>query len=167
MDPLSVTASVVSLTAICVQTAKALNDLRGKLQSADLTIAAICTEATIISASLSRIQSSMLGSPDGLSDKLSARPDLEATLDQALTGCCVVFDVLQAEIRKLTESAQSVSSDLGLKARLRFLWSESTMQDILTQLRGLQTALTLLLQLLGTYVKPRSLIIDEELTFFQ
>jgi hypothetical protein len=96
----------------------------------------------------------MLGSPDGLSDKLSARPDLQATLDHALTGCYVVFDVLQAEIQKLTESAQSTSSDLGLRAKFRYVWSEGTMQDILTQLRGLQTALTLLLQLLGTYVAP-------------
>jgi hypothetical protein len=121
MDPLSITASVVGLTATCVQTARALGDLKDKFQNAGITIAAICTETTIISASLSRIQSSMLGSPTGLSDKLSARPDLEATLDHALTGCYVVFDVLQAEIQKLTESAQSGSSDFGLKTKLRYV----------------------------------------------
>lgn len=154
MDPFSITATVVGLTATCVQTAKALNDIKAKFQNASLTIAAICTETTIISASLSRIQSSMLGSPDGLANKLSSRPDLEATLDHALTGCYVVFDVLQAEIQKFTEPAQSNSSDLSLRAKLRYTWRESTMQEILTQIRGLQTALTLLLQLLGTYETP-------------
>ena len=154
MDPLSIAMSVASLTASCVQTGKILRDLKGRFQNASLTIAAICTETTIISASLSRIQSWMLSNPDGLSDKLGARPDLEATLDQALTGCYVVFDVLQAELEKLTVNGEPRSSDLGLKAKFRYMWSEGTMQEILTQLRGLQTALTLLFQLLGTYEAP-------------
>ena len=81
MDPLSITSSVVGLTATCVKTAKKLHDLKDKYQNANLTISAICTESTIISASLSRIQSSILDSPNALSDKLNAQPDLEATLD--------------------------------------------------------------------------------------
>lgn len=94
----------------------------------------------------------MLGNPDGLSTKLQQRPDLESTLVQSLTGCYVIFDVLQAEVQKLIESSQPGSSEFGLRAKLRYVWSESTMQDILTQIRGLQTALTLLLQVLGTCV---------------
>lgn len=43
-------------------------------------------------------------------------------------------------------------SDLGSKSKLRYCWNEKMMQDILQQIRGLQIALTLLLQLLGTYV---------------
>ncbi|KAL8915652.1 MAG: hypothetical protein Q9172_006794 [Xanthocarpia lactea] len=150
MDPLSITASVVGLASICVQTAKALRDIKDKFQGASLTVSAICTETTIISASLSRIQSSLLGSPDEISDKLRERPDLEATLDNALTGCYLVFDVLQAEIQKFTESKHSEFLNPGLRAKLRYVWNETAMQDILTQMRGLQTALALLLQLLGS-----------------
>ena len=156
MDPLSITSSVVGLTATCVKTAKKLHDLKDKYQNANLTISAICTESTIISASLSRIQSSILDSPNALSDKLSAQPDLEATLDQALTGCYVVFDVLQDEVEKLTESAQNGSSNLPFTAKVRYLWNENTMRDIREQLRGLQQALVLLLQVLGAYVGPFS-----------
>ena len=152
MDPLSITASVVGLTATCVQTAKTLSDLKDKFQNASLTISAICTETTIISASLSQIQSLMLGNPDGLSNKLQQRPDLESTLDQSLTGCYIVFDVLQAEVQKLLEFSPPGSSEFGLRTKLRYMWNESTMQDILTQIRGLQTALTLLLQILGSCV---------------
>ena len=115
-----------------------------------MTIGAICTETTIISASLSQIQSLLLGSRDEVAEDLSKRPDLEATLDQALTGCFVVFDVLQTEVANLTEACQFGSIDVTLKAKLRLLWNETTMQDIRTQLRGIQTALSLLLQLLGT-----------------
>ena len=154
MNPLSITSSVVGLTATCVKTAKKLHDLKDKYQNANLTISAICTESTIISASLSRIQSSILDSPNALSDKLNAQPDLEATLDQALTGCYDVFDVLQDEVEKLTESARNSSSDLPFTAKVRYLWNENTMRDIREQLRGLQQALVLLLQVLGAYVNP-------------
>ncbi|KAL8904651.1 MAG: hypothetical protein Q9171_006972 [Xanthocarpia ochracea] len=150
MDPLTITASVVGLTSICVQTAKALRDIKDKFQGASLTVSAICTETTIISASLSRIQSSLLGSPDEISDKLRERPDLEATLDNALTGCYLVFDVLQAEIQKFAEYQHSELLNPGLRAKLRYVWNETAMQDILTQMRGLQTALALLLHLLGS-----------------
>ena len=150
MDPLSITAAVVGLTATSIQTAKALYSIKDKFQGAALTIAAIYTETTIISASLSKLQSSLLSNREELADNLSRRPDLEATLDQALTGCFVVLDVLQAEVGKLTEACQTDSLNITLKARLRFVWNESTMQDILKQLRGIQTAMSLLLQLLGT-----------------
>ena len=151
MDPLSITANVVGLTAKCVQTAKALNDLREKYKHANMTITAICTESTIISASLSNIQNSMLSSPDALSAKLESRPDLESTLDSALTGCFVVFDVLEAEVLRLTGRAVSESTEFSFKTKAQYLWNEKSMQEILGQIRGLQTALTLLLQVLERY----------------
>lgn len=157
MDPLSISASVAGLTASCVQTAKALHDLKDKFDNANLTISAICTETTLISASMSRIQSHLLRDPESVSDKLHSQPSLESTLDQALTGCYLVFDVLQSEVSKLTESALlDPSVDLRFTAKVRYMWSENTMKDILTQMRGLQTALTLLLQLLGVYTLDSS-----------
>ncbi|KAF9889560.1 hypothetical protein FE257_007270 [Aspergillus nanangensis] len=141
---------VAGLTASCVQTAKALHDLKDKFDNANLTISAICTETTLISASMSHIQSYILRNPDSVSDKLLNQPSLESTLDQALTGCYIVFDVLQTEVSKLTESELLESSvNLGWSAKVRYIWNEGTMKDILSQMRGLQTALTLLLQLLG------------------
>ncbi|KAI0151621.1 hypothetical protein GGR57DRAFT_503888 [Xylariaceae sp. FL1272] len=149
MDPLSITSTVIGLTATCLQTAKALNDVKDKYQNAQLTISAIVTEATIISASLSRIQTLILGNTAGVAEKLQ-RQDLETTLDAALTGCYVVFDVLEIEVRKLTEASVSQEHGLSVMAKIRFVWSETAMQDILRQIRGLQVALTLLLQLFET-----------------
>jgi len=152
MDPLSITASVVGLTATCVQTAKALNALKQKFVKAKLTIGAICTEATVISASLSQLQSSMLRDQEGFGNKVNERPELESALDTALTGCLIVFDVLQDEIRKLSLSSDDATDQLRMTSKAKYLWNESTMQDLLRQLRGLEAALTLLLQLLTTSV---------------
>ncbi|GKZ35050.1 hypothetical protein AbraIFM66950_005490 [Aspergillus brasiliensis] len=150
MDPLSISASVATLTATCAQTAKALNDLKDRFDNANLAISTICTENTLISASMSHIQSYILRNIGSVSDKLQTQPTLESTLDQALTGCYVVFDVLQSEISKLTEMEQlETSVDTGLSNKPRDVWSESTMKDIVQQMRGLRTVLDLLLQLLG------------------
>ncbi|CAI7611169.1 unnamed protein product [Penicillium pancosmium] len=150
MDPLSISASVAGLTASCLQTAKALRDLKDKFDNANLTISAICTETTLISASMSHIQSCILKDPDAVSDKLQSHPSLESTLDQALTGCYVVFDILESEILRLTESEVLQNSvDLKFTAKLRYVWSESTMKELLGQMRGLQTALGFIMQLLG------------------
>ena len=67
-----------------------------------------------------------------------------------------MFDVLQDEVEKLTESAQNGSSNLPFTAKVRYLWNENTMRDIREQLRGLQQALVLLLQVLGAYVSSFS-----------
>lgn len=150
MDPLSIAGSVVGLTATCLQTAKALHDLKDRFKYADVMIAAICTETTIISVSLSRIQSSMLSESSSLGEKLQ-ESSLSSTLDAALTGCYVVFDVLQSEINKLIERDDIMNPEpLGFKGKTKLIWNESLMQELLGQLRGLQTSLTLLLQLLTT-----------------
>ncbi len=68
------------------------------------------------------------------------------TFDQAITGCMLVYSVLEDEVQKLYARADSVSG------RIRYLWREEAMKDLLHQIRGQQTALTLLIQALQMYV---------------
>lgn len=74
---------------------------------------------------------------------LSAHPDLQAALEQALAGCSVVFDMLELEIRKLAESIQSGSSHLDKIANIS---CEGMVQLVWTEKRGLQPSLNLLLK---------------------
>ncbi|KAL4939399.1 hypothetical protein BDV06DRAFT_231074 [Aspergillus oleicola] len=127
MDPLSISASVAGLTASCVQTAKALQDLKDKSDNANLTISAIFSETTLYICYL-------------VSNKLQNQPNLEPTLDQALTGCYTVFDQLLQP---------SGSLELGFGSKVRYMWSEGTMKDIWGQMRGVQSALTLLIYYWG------------------
>ena len=64
-----------------------------------------------------------------------------------------VFGALQDEIFKFRE-AEVIDGppELSLRGKLRYVWNEDNMKGLLAQLRGIQTALSLLLQLLGTYV---------------
>ncbi|ORY17080.1 hypothetical protein BCR34DRAFT_555977 [Clohesyomyces aquaticus] len=147
MDPLTITSTVISISARCVQTARALYDLRGKYKDASMLITAIYTETTVISTSLASIQGLCTRNPEALRSTLHERSDLTATFDQALTGCVLVYSVLDEEVHRLYAE---IGKDgiAGAMGRMKFVWKEDTMKDVLTQIRGQQTALSLLIQLL-------------------
>jgi hypothetical protein len=144
MDPISITASVLGITSRCLSTAKTLYCLREKFKNSQMTISAIYSECTIISASLGHIQSLVLTNPEILRSNLQSRPELESVLDIALTGCVLVFSVLDDEVQTLNRGVGSMGT------RVAHLWKEGTMSDLLTQIRGQQTALSLLIQALQT-----------------
>ena len=152
MDPLSITAVVASITAHCLTTAKTLTELKNKYREAEMTIAAMCSETTVISASLAYIQNLLLRNPDVMATHLQSRPELQSTLDTALTGCVVVFSVLKDELEKLTASGND-GRELVWAAKAKYLWNEGMMKDLLQQIRGQQTAFILLIQMLQMYFR--------------
>lgn len=145
MDPISITAAVLSITATSLKVARGLNYIREKYKHAQLTISAISTEATVVSASLSRMQGLILRDADDITGQLQDGSELTKIFDCALTGCSVVLDVIDDEIQKLVEASNG-EEETGWSARCRLIWNEDLMRDLLVQLRGQQTALTLLLQ---------------------
>lgn len=137
MDPLSITAKILSVTTIFLKAARILNDLREKYKHAQITISTLCAESTVISASLSQIQSLILQNPDAITTQLK----LIATFDTALTGCAVVFAVLDDEIQKLV--CQRQDTELRWVQKAKLLWNDSLMKDLLQQLRGQHATISL------------------------
>jgi len=125
---------------------KRLHDLKEKYDDTPVIIASICAESTVISASLAHIQSLLL-QRDDLASVWQSRAELPLVLDQALTGCMVIFSCLDAEIRRIT-SKTSVAGLIKWRARLRMLWNETHLNELLRSIRGQQSAITLLIQLL-------------------
>ena len=109
-------------------------------------IVAICSESTVISASLAQIQSLLLQRQD-LAEVWKSRTQLPVVLDQALTGIMVIFSCLDAEVQRIT-AGTSDPGRLRWRPRLLMLWRESHLNDLLGSIRGQQTAMTLLIQLL-------------------
>jgi hypothetical protein len=151
MDPLSITATVVTLTARCISTAKSLYNLHSQFKHAHLTISAIYSESTIISASLGHVQNLVLTKPEAFGE----RPELGGILDTALTGVMLVFSVLGDEVQELMgvggdghEGSGSLGRELGKRKAMKVVWKEDVMRELLVQIRGQQTALTLLIQAL-------------------
>jgi hypothetical protein len=84
--------------------AQQLYELRGHFKDAELTIVSICSETTIISASLSQIQHLSLRRTS-LQHMLESRADLAGALDTALIGYAVLFSGLQKETQTMNEVA--------------------------------------------------------------
>ncbi|OCK79667.1 hypothetical protein K432DRAFT_405366 [Lepidopterella palustris CBS 459.81] len=148
MDPISITASVVGVTAACLKAAKTLQGLRCKYLEASTTIAAICSESTLISASLSQIQALLLRNPNDLSGHLQSRPELAATFDTTLTGCTVVFACLEEEIKRLDVAACIQEGRDTWRQMAKVAWKADAMKELLQSIRGQQSAITLLIQML-------------------
>ncbi|USP75820.1 ankyrin repeat-containing protein [Curvularia clavata] len=134
---LILTIQVAALTT-CLDSAQRLYDLRIKYKEASVLITAIYTESQVIAASLSQVQVLL---ENGM---LHKKPELLETFDRALTGCRIVYVCLEEEVRELASKA--ATNDLDFKNRAKFLWKEDTFKELLTQIRGQQSGLILLLQ---------------------
>lgn len=92
----------------------------------------------VIAASLSQVQNLLYH------ETLQSKPQLLETFDRALTGCRVVYGCLEEEVRDLVIRADS--DELRFRDRAKFLLKEDTFKELLTQIRGQQSALSLLIQ---------------------
>ncbi|KAF5251262.1 hypothetical protein FANTH_3697 [Fusarium anthophilum] len=141
MDPLSIASSVVGLTATCLSTCKKLHDLAGEYQDVPAVIAMICSESTIISIGLSELQMKILRRDD-LVQAWASKTEIWTAFETALTGCMVVFSCLEAETRSLR------SKNPGVWAKIKFIWNQERLKELLGALRAQQSSITFLLNLL-------------------
>ena len=96
----------------------------------------------MISASLGHIEGLISKDPEAVQSTLIFRPELERTFDQGLAGCVLVLSILDDEAQKLYDGADSAVG------RAKYVWKEQTMNELLQQISGQQTALSLLIQAL-------------------
>ncbi|KAF1933775.1 uncharacterized protein M421DRAFT_395990 [Didymella exigua CBS 183.55] len=138
METVSAVFGIMAALPQCIQSAKELYDLRERYKDASVLITAIYSESMVIAASLSQVQNLLQH------DALLQKPQLLETFDRALTGCRVVYGCLEEEVRDLVEKAQR--NELKFRDRATYLLKEDTFKELLTQIRGQQSALSLLIQ---------------------
>ena len=136
----------VKITATCVSASLSLSELRSKYNDAPMTIVAICSEAKIIGASLSQVQNLILRRDD-LTNVLNTRPDLAAALDTTLIGCAVLFSCLHEETERITKGSTRRSQYTWWK-KARVVWNHDRLKELLDGLRGQQTAIITIINLL-------------------
>lgn len=97
---------------------------------------------------LSELQSKILHRDD-LAQAWASRTDILNVFEVALTGCMTVFSCLEAETRNLKQRNPTVLAKLpGVLARLKFIWNQDRLKELLEALRGQQTSITFLLNIL-------------------
>ena len=149
MDPLSIVGLAGTLVPLCVRVTYALNNVKVKYSQSNMTISAIVSECSVIAAALTQIEGIAKKDPDGFASRLDpSASQLGASFELAMGGCSITLAVLNEEVEKLTVGEKV--GFLGWKPKVKYIWNEAGMRDLLGTLRGQQSALHLLLAAVQT-----------------
>ncbi|PNP79953.1 hypothetical protein FNYG_06650 [Fusarium nygamai] len=75
---------------------------------------------------------------DDLAQAWASKTEIWTAFETALTGCMVVFSCLEAETRSLQ------SKNPGVWARIKFIWNQDRLKELLGALRAQQSSITFL-----------------------
>lgn len=152
MDPLSISTAVLALTRTVLISAKELHSLRERFSSASRLIVSITTESNVIGAFLVQLESLLKRSPEAIAARIQISPELGDVLQTALNDCADIFQQLTTEISYFKENPKK-PGQLKFRAKVRYLWNEEHLKELLYTLRGQHAAFASLLQCFSTLVK--------------
>jgi hypothetical protein len=140
--------SIAPLVSTCQKIVDILRNVAQKFKRAPLMMTSIQAECNLIINALEHLRnfewSSLEQSED---DRLEQMTRCAETI---ILGCTLSLSVIEeyaAELQEYVEGAKlSPTEQMGIMARVRVLWREDEMRELLLQLRGYQTALTNLLR---------------------
>ena len=160
MDAACAASALVGLIFNCATAVQACNDLRGKYKSADQTLRSIATEGSTLGASLLQLQHMMLRDPAALASRWDVKSMLPQTFETAIESFAKVLDALLLKLKELDGSAgSSPGMTLTRSLKIKLLWNENSMRDMLIQLRGHQQSLQFLLTILQMYIRSFPIVL--------
>jgi hypothetical protein len=81
MDPLSIAASVTSLTGVCLVTVKKLGEVASKFKNAPQTLIALTSEVKVIRVSLCQLQNILIDDANSIPTQAILEADVREALD--------------------------------------------------------------------------------------
>jgi hypothetical protein len=148
MDAASAAAAMVGLVFNCATAIKTCNDLLGKFKNADRTLRSMVTEASTLRSALLQLHHLMMLDPAALSSRWDIESMLPQTFETAIDGFRDMLAVLIGHLEGLTRKRRAAGSPLSRVAKVKVVWNEVEMQDILVQVRAQQHSLQFLLTIL-------------------
>jgi hypothetical protein len=153
MDAARAVSSITRLIFNCATAVQACNDLHGKYKNADQTLGSIATEGSTLQDSLLHLQHLMLHNPAALSSRWDVKSMLPQTFETAIESFDKALAALHLELEKYSSKGGSSSGTaLARSLKIKLLWNENAMQDVLVRLRAHQQSLQFLLAILQMYI---------------
>jgi len=151
MDPLSIAGGVLSLVSSGFKISRSLNTLRNKYKSAPATLSALSVECSVTCAALYQIQDLLTSRPEFLTSQSDSRSMLTDMFELALLGCAATFSVLDEELTKVEYDGKKGVFKVGFKSRLKLIWNEDTLKELLQQMRDQRSSIGFLIETVQTY----------------
>jgi hypothetical protein len=140
--------SIAPLVSTCQKIVDILRHVGQKFKRAPLMMTSIAAECTLIIDALEHLRnfewSTLESQEDGRLEQMTR------CAETIILGCTLGLSVIEeyaSELQEYVEGSKlSPTEQMGIMARVRVLWKEDEMRELLLQLRGYQTALTNLLR---------------------
>jgi hypothetical protein len=150
--------AVAPLLLECSKLAKLCHEVQTKYQSAPGTLASIITECNGVSHILVEVQ--YLGLQDIASLDAERRQSFRDAIDSFVVGCTNTLSIIEQHVEGFRHSADGVvvrpMHRLGRRDKMKIVWNEEDINQLLQRLRGYQTDLTLPLSILHMWVVPQN-----------
>ncbi|RDW58445.1 hypothetical protein BP5796_12375 [Coleophoma crateriformis] len=146
MDAACAASALVGLIFNCATAIKTCNDLRGRYKNIPSTLSSIETETSTLLSSLYQLQHLMQRDPIALSSIWDAQSMLPQTFEKAIEGFRQMVSTLLHDLERIKPS-----SDIQVQwtFKLKFLWNEAPMQDLLSRIRAHQQSLQFLMSIIN------------------
>jgi hypothetical protein len=140
--------SIAPLIATCSKIIKILRDVGKKFKRAPLIMTSIATECSLINSALEQLKDFDWNSLENEEDDRVEQ--ITRSTEMVILGCTLALSVIEeysSELQDYIEGSKlSPTEQMGIMARVRVLWKEDEMRELLLQLRGYQTTLTALIR---------------------
>jgi len=154
MDPITaigVVASVLQIASNCGRTLQSLSHLKARFKNAGSTLDALTSEVNQVRDNLTTLKGILEDKDHSFAEILKSRPDLQETVAKTLRGCDLMFKLLSRDLAKILSSSAETDKKLDIIRITKFTKNEKIFKEYLTQIRGHQTALSMLCQMLQMY----------------
>ena len=141
MDPLSVSASVIGITAAAVQASRILKRFIDGASNAPTSARGVLMEITGINACLHQLQGFLLGNEEA--EKVRRSLIMIEQVVVIFTDCVSTF----SELEQTLESLQ-IGEHIRVIDRLKWSSKETTISKLLARLQSSKTSLNLMLTIL-------------------
>lgn len=136
---------ITPLLATCSHIFTILHSVGKKFKRAPLMMTSVATECNFIYAALTQLRAFDWVTITSHAAEGSQEQLTRAT-ESIILGCTLTLSVIEEYALELQEYVQGVrtspTEQMGIMARVRVLWKEDEMRELLLQLRGYQTGLT-------------------------
>ncbi|KAF1999629.1 hypothetical protein P154DRAFT_216300 [Amniculicola lignicola CBS 123094] len=149
MDPVSLTAAILSVTFNCAKATIGVHNLIRTYEDVPSLLSAVCTDCSLISLTLSRLEMLLLQEDEYASARFADQSVVE-TIAKALKECEVTLSELDSKATKIMEGIVEEGVKRVWK-KVRFMWEESDMEGLSNRLRYHQISLSSLLQVFQSF----------------
>ena len=147
----------------CLQALQAYTGFQSSYGAIELTIASMKTQCSCMGIVLSEIRN-LLNHDKNRISRFHQGTQLREQFDFVLGACLVVFAILREKLDRLIGNDEPSERRFSVMEKVKLVWNQQEMKDLLQNIQGQAFAVNLLLSALQTSAMPLAVWLESALT---